>query len=286
MDYNAGETNRQICGQGRQYPMEGMIGLLGINLLALVVLMTFGWIVSLPIRNVTVVDSLWGLGFVLTAWLSFFIVDEGYAGRQWLVTLLTTFWGLRLSIYLSIRNWGQGEDPRYAKWRIASGTKFWRISLFKVFWLQALFLWVIALVIQVPQPASQPDYLTLWDGIGTGVWLVGFVLESIADRQLQRFKANPHNKGKVFNQGLWRYSRHPNYFGEFLIWWGLFLIACNVPHGWWTIISPIVMTVVLTKMTGIPLTEASIMKARPGYRDYIARTNSFIPWFPKRSSHE
>jgi len=129
--------------------------------------------------------------------------------------------------------------------------------------------------------ASQPAHLTVWDGLGAAVWLIGFAFESVADRQLQRFKADSNNKGQVMDRGLWRYSRHPNYFGECLIWWGLFLIAFSVPGGLWTVISPIIITLVLLKMTGVPLTERTTMERRPGYKDYMRRTNTFIPWFPR-----
>jgi len=260
--------------------MEFNWSLLGWNLVAVVILMTIGWLVSLPQRNVTVVDSLWGLGFVLIAWVSFALAD-GYPARKWIVALLTSFWGLRLCAYLSFRNWGKGEDPRYGKWREASGDGFWIVSLFKVFWLQALVLWVISLVIQIPQMSPQPTRLTAWDGFGAAVWLIGFVFESVADRQLQRFKADPRSKGQVMDRGLWRYSRHPNYFGECLIWWGLFLIAFSVQGGIWTVVSPIIITLVLLKMTGVPLTERTTMERRPGYKDYMRRTNTFIPWFPR-----
>ena len=262
--------------------MEFNWSLLGWNLVAVVVLMTIGWLVSLPQRNVTVVDSLWGLGFVLTAWVTF-TLDDGYPGRRCLVTVLATLWGLRLCAYLSFRNWGKGEDPRYGKWREASGDGFWIVSLFKVFWLQALVLWVISLVIQIPQMTPQPAHLRAWDGIGAAVWLIGFVFESVADWQLHRFKADPRSKGQVMDRGLWRYSRHPNYFGECLIWWGMFFIAMGVPGGWWTLISPVIITLVLLKMTGVALTERTIVEHRPGYRDYQRRTSTFIPWWPKKA---
>jgi steroid 5-alpha reductase family enzyme len=261
--------------------MEFSPSLLGWNLAAVVTLMTAGWLISLAQRNVTVVDSLWGLGFVLTAWLTFALAD-GYAGRRWLVTLLTSAWGLRLCAYLSYRNWGRGEDPRYGQWRQASGAGFWIVSLFKVFWLQAIVLWVIALVVQVPQMSPQPARLTAWDGFGAGVWLIGFAFESIGDWQLHRFKSDPRNRGQVMDRGLWRYSRHPNYFGECLIWCGMFFIAMAVPGGQWTLISPVLMTLVLLKMTGVPLTERTTMESRPGYRDYMRRTSTFIPWFPRK----
>jgi steroid 5-alpha reductase family enzyme len=252
----------------------------GMNLLALFGMMTLGWLASLAMRNVTLVDSLWGLGFVLVAWVTFSLTD-GYVGRRWLVTVLTTLWGLRLALYLSIRNWGKGEDRRYGKWRAASGSRFWIVSLFKVFWLQAVFLWTISLVVQFPQISPRPAHLTAFDGIGLAVWLVGFVFESVGDWQLYRFKADANHRGRVMDRGLWRYTRHPNYFGECLIWWGMFAIALGVPGGWWTVISPLVISWVLLKITGIPLTERATLELRPEYADYIRRTSSFFPRLPK-----
>lgn len=264
--------------------MENLITIFGWNLAAVIGLMFCGWLISLIYKNVSIVDSLWGLGFVLIAWLTFGLAD-GFTGRKILIVLLTTAWGLRLSAHLSWRNWGKGEDSRYGSWRKASGDRFWIVSLFKVFLLQALFLWVIALAIQYAQTSSTPDHLTGLDFLGYTIWLIGFVIESVSDWQLARFKADKTNAGKVMDRGLWAYSRHPNYFGECLIWWGIFLIALSVPQGWWTVASPIVITVVLLKMTGIPLTEKMIVNTRPGYRDYIRRTSAFIPWFPKKKHH-
>ena len=137
------------------------------------------------------------------------------------------------------------------------------------------------MVVQVPQIAAQPDHLTVWDAAGLIVWTVGFGFEAVADAQLARFKADPRNAGQVLDRGLWRYSRHPNYFGECLIWWGLFLTALSVPGGFWTVVSPIIITLVLLKMTGVALTERTIVEHRPVYRDYQRRTSTFIPWRPK-----
>ena len=257
------------------------ITILGINFVAVLTMMLIGWIMSLIYRNVTLVDSLWGLGFVLIAWLTFFMAD-GFDGRKILITLLVSAWGLRLAGHLSWRNWGHGEDPRYASWRAASGERFWLVSLFKVFVLQAVFLWAIALALQWGQMSPQPAKLTWLDYLGLGLWGVGFFFEAVGDWQLARFKANPNNKGQVMDQGLWAYTRHPNYFGETLIWWGIFLITLATPGSWWTIVSPIIITVVLLKMTGITLMEKTIVHTRPGYNEYIARTNAFIPWFPKK----
>ncbi len=261
--------------------MQASIAIMGWNLAAVTAMMITGWIVSLAYRNVTIVDSLWGLGFVLIAWLTCFMSD-GYLGRNMLIAILVTLWGLRLSVYLSWRNWGKGEDPRYGGWRKESGDRFWLMSLFKVFMLQAIFLWLISVSPQIGQLAKTPESFTWRDGLGTVVWAVGFTFESVGDWQLARFKSDPSSKGRVMDRGLWAYTRHPNYFGEFLVWWGIFLITLSTPDGWWTIISPMIITAVLLKMTGIPLTEKALVEKRPGYSDYIKRTSAFVPWPPSK----
>ena len=263
--------------------MQTSFAIMSLNLAAVAAMMLGGWLISLLRRNVTIVDSLWGLGFVLIAWNTFFL-SEGFSGRTTLIAVLTTLWGMRLSVHLSIRNWGAGEDRRYGQWREKSGRKFWLTSLFKVFLLQAVFLWVISMVLQFGQLSSAPGHFVWLDGLGVLVWGVGFVFEVVADRQLARFKSDPANRGRVMDRGLWAYSRHPNYFGEFLIWWGFFLITLATPGNWWTVVSPLVITAVLLKMTGIPLTESSIVKTRPGYKEYIRRTSPFIPWFPRKEA--
>ena len=252
-----------------------------INFIEVLAMMLLGWLISLIYKNVTIVDTLWGLGFVFITWITFFTAD-GFFGRKLLISLLVTLWGLRLTLHLTQRNWGHGEDPRYANWREKSGDRFWLVSLFKVFVLQAIFLWVIALGLQWGQISGKSAGFTLLDWLGLVVWAMGFFFEATSDWQLARFKADPANKGQVMDKGLWAYSRHPNYFGETLIWWGIFLITLATPASWWTIISPVVITVVLLKMTGVPLMEKAIVNTKPGYSDYIARTNSFIPWFPKK----
>ncbi len=263
--------------------MQISLTTLGWNLAAVTAMMLCGWLVSITHRNVTIVDSLWGMGFVLVVWLTFFLSD-GYGTRKTLIAVLTTLWGLRLSVYLSWRNWGKGEDPRYGLWRKKSGDRFWLVSLFKVFILQALFLWIISIVLQTGQLAATPRSLTWLDFAGIIVWTIGFGFESLADWQLAMFKADPANRGRVMDRGLWAYSRHPNYFGEFLVWWGFYLITLATPDSWWTILSPLIITAVLLKMTGIPLTEQQLVKKRPGYSDYIRRTSAFVPWPPAKEA--
>lgn len=260
--------------------MENLFYTLSLNLTAIILFMIIGWFISLIIKNVTVVDSMWGLGFVMITWTTFFLAD-GFLVRKLLIAFLVTFWGLRLSIYLTWRNWGKIEDPRYGSWREKSGKHFWIVSLFKVFLLQALFLWAISISIQYGMSSKIPEKTTWLDLFGLIIWVVGFTFESVSDWQLARFKSNPENKYKVMDRGLWAYTRHPNYFGECLIWWGIFFISFSVPKSWWIIISPLIITGVLLKMTGIPLTEKTIVNHRPGYKEYIQRTSAFIPWFPK-----
>ncbi|MDZ7831615.1 MAG: DUF1295 domain-containing protein [Desulfobacterales bacterium] len=253
----------------------------GVNLLAAAGLMVIGWLISLANKNVTIADSFWGLGFILIAWLTFFAAD-GYFARKLILSLLVTAWGVRLFIHMSLRSWGKGEDPRYAEWRKKHGENFWIVSLFKVFLIQALFQWIISLGVQYGQLSAVPANLTWLDFLGMGIWAAGFVIETAADRQLVRFNADPANKGKVMDQKLWRYSRHPNYFGEALVWWGLFLIVLAVPGGVWTIVSPMVITYTLLRITGVTLMEQTEFSENPEYQAYIRKTSAFIPWPPKK----
>jgi steroid 5-alpha reductase family enzyme len=245
-------------------------------------MMVLGWLVSLKADNVTIVDSLWGMGFVLIAWLCLVLGDGGVL-RGRLLVAITTIWGLRLTIYLTWRNWGKGEDPRYGAWRSRHGNRFRLVSLYKVFLVQALFMWVIALCLQYGILTAAPARLTWLDGVGLVVWAVGFFFETIGDWQLARFKSDPSNRGRVMDRGLWAYTRHPNYFGDVLVWWGIYLMVLSAPGAWWTLISPAVITLVLLKMTGVVLTEKTILATRPQYREYMRKTSAFVPWFPKRS---
>ena len=258
-------------------------------LLAAVFLMVGGWLISLKYQNVTIADTLWGVGFPLLAWVVCFMSDSGSA-REMRVAILVSAWGLRLAAYLSWRNWGKGEDPRYQKMRARAGNRFWVKSLFSVFLLQACLMWVISWAMTWAQAAPGPAHLTLWDIAGLIFWGVGFFFQTVGDLQLAAFKARPESKGKVMNQGLWAYTRHPNYFGESLMWWGIFFMATAVPGGWWTVISPVAITFLLLKVSGIPMTERVISTSRPGYAAYVRNTSSFFPWFPKskknKVSHE
>ena len=256
---------------------------MGASAVAIVALMVLTWLVSVVLKDASIVDIIWGFGFVVVAWTAFFAGD-GYDGRKWLITLLASAWGLRLSVYLFIRNHGKGEDYRYRAMRKRWGSRFPIISLFTVFGLQGLLMFAISMPLQVAQLSGMPDHLNVMDYLGAGVWLVGFAFESIGDFQLARFKAAPANAGKVMNRGLWRYTRHPNYFGDAVLWWGLFIIALARWENVIVVFSPIAMTVLLTRVSGVPLLEASLKRRREGYAEYIASTSSFIPMRPKRAT--
>ena len=183
-----------------------------------------------------------------------------------------------------MRNLGKKEDYRYQEMRRRQGDRFAMTSLWTVFGLQGVLMWVVSLPVQVGQVPATPPSLTWIDYLGAAVWLVGLLFESVGDWQLARFKADPANKGKVMDRGLWRYTRHPNYFGDFLVWWGLYLIALATGVAWWTVIGPIVMSILLIRVSGKAMLEKTIGKRRPGYDDYIRRTSGFFPMPPKRAS--
>jgi steroid 5-alpha reductase family enzyme len=246
-------------------------------------LMVCVWGLSLVLRNASIVDTFWGLGFVLVAWVTFFAAT-GYIGRRFLLAGLVTIWGVRLAVHIAGRSWGQGEDRRYRAWRKRAGSRFWWMSLFTVFGVQGILLWVIALGVQAGQIAGSPAAFTWLDALGALLWAVGFGFEAVADRQLTLFKSNPANQGHVMDRGLWAYSRHPNYFGEMLMWWGVFLVVLPTPAGLWTIVSPLTITFLLLRVSGVTLLEKTIVDSRPGYADYQRRTSAFFPWFPKRSA--
>jgi steroid 5-alpha reductase family enzyme len=191
-----------------------------------------------------------------------------------------TLWALRLSAHLTARNWGQPEDRRYQALRATYAPGFAWKSLIIVFGLQALLAWVISLPLAAA--IHSPRSLTLLDGAGASVVLLGLGLEALADRELARFKADPANHGQVLDRGLWRYSRHPNYFGEACVWWGFWLIALAA-GAWWSVFAPLLMTFLLLRVSGVVLLERDIAERRPAYRDYVARTSAFVPWFPRRA---
>jgi steroid 5-alpha reductase family enzyme len=253
---------------------------LGTTLALILTLMFLLWLISLARKDAGIVDMFWGIGFTAIAWMCFAITN-GYPLRKLLISVLVTIWGLRLALHIFRRNHASGEDFRYRRMRARHGDRFALVSLFTVFGLQGLLMWIISLPIQVAQLAPVPDHLTRLDWLGVVVWVIGFVFESVGDWQLMRFKADQNNQAKVMARGLWAYTRHPNYFGDATLWWGLFLIALATPGSLWTIISPLVMTLLLMKVSGVALLEKSLVKTKPEYQDYIRRTSAFFPWIPK-----
>lgn len=237
-----------------------------------------GWFVSLMRNNVTHVDSMWSLFFVIAALTCYYLTKESNLRGQ-VVLVLVSIWALRLFVYLTWRNWGPHEDHRYVQIRQNNEPHFWLKSIYIIFGLQAVLAWLISM--SLFGAINSGSLINLLDYLGIFLVILGFFWETIGDLQLTRFKSNPSNKGKVLNTGLWRYSRHPNYFGEFCIWWGLYLISMAA-GAWWTLISPILMTVLLLKVSGVSLLESTIIERRPLYADYIKNTNAFLPWRPKR----
>ncbi|MDZ4818652.1 MAG: DUF1295 domain-containing protein [Planctomycetota bacterium] len=247
--------------------------------IAITLTMSLLWLVSLVRRDASIVDPFWGTGFVLVAWLAYGL-NEPVSARITLLSLLVTVWGMRLSLFLLWRNAGHGEDRRYAAMRKKHGRHFWWVSLCTVFLLQSIILWFVSLPIQAAAVYNQPTAFGWLDTTGILLWGIGFSFETIGDWQLARFKADPANASQVMDRGLWHYTRHPNYFGDFCVWWGIYLIATAGGAGW-TIGSPLLMSVLLMKVSGVTLLESDIGERRPDYAAYKARTSPFIPWPPK-----
>ena len=239
------------------------------------------WLLSLALKDASIVDIYWGLGFAVVAWVTYAVAD-GDDVRRSLLVVMVTLWAVRLSGYLAWRNIGHGEDRRYQAMRRHWGDRFGVVSLGTVFMLQASLQWVVSLPVQVGQVGTQPAALATLDVIGFALWAVGLAFETIGDLQLARFKARKANRGKVMDRGLWRFTRHPNYFGDFLVWWGIYLVAAASSGARWTVIGPLVMSVLLMRVSGVGLLERSLRKRRQGYEEYIRRTSAFFPWFPKR----
>ena len=237
---------------------------------------TIWYIIATIIKNAGIIDIGWGLGFVVVAWVTFFQNINIVSGT---LTLMVTFWGLRLTYHIFKRNAGKPEDFRYQNFRRSWGKWFNIRSFFQVFMLQAGLMFLIAGVFIYGNQQSTINRPLLFV-IGILVWLAGFLFEAIGDRQLKKFISHPDNKGQVIQTGLWKYTRHPNYFGEALLWWGIFITAlgCGVP--WFTVISPLTITLIIRFLSGVPMLEKR-NAGKPGYKEYKERTSIFIPWFPK-----
>ena len=258
-----------------------MITLFSQAALIILVLVTLLWIWSVFIKNVSIVDIFWGFGFVVVN--AFYVFNSGELNaRKILILTLVSIWGFRLAMYLAYRNIGKGEDFRYQEFRRNYGSKrYWWFSFFQTFLLQGGLIMIISLpLLGISSSASSGD-LNVLDYLGVVVWLIGFVFEAGGDFQLMRFKKNIENKGKVLNTGFWKYTRHPNYFGDSAVWWAyaIFSIAAG---SYWQIIGSIIMTLLIIKISGVSLLEKTLKNTKPQYSDYIEKTNSFFPWFPKK----
>ncbi|HVK23404.1 MAG TPA: DUF1295 domain-containing protein [Actinokineospora sp.] len=255
-----------------------MILNLVITLVVTLAVMVAAFAISVSRRKYDTIDTVWGLGFAVVAVVTFALSDGAIAYRL-VLTALTVIWGVRLAVHLHLRNHGKPEDRRYAAIEAkAKGNP--KAHMFRVVFLtQAAILWFVSAPVQLGQYGQ--DSFGVLAYLGVALWVVGFAFETVGDWQLSRFKADPASKGKVLDTGLWRFTRHPNYFGDACVWWGLYLIACHSWVGAATLPAPILMTFLLAKGTGKPMTEKHLSSSRPGYADYAARTSGFFPLPPK-----
>jgi steroid 5-alpha reductase family enzyme len=246
-------------------------------------LMTVLWLISIYLKNVSIVDNFWGIGFILITFIYYLQSEVAYT-RLNLVMLLVSLWGLRLSVYLMYRNYGKEEDYRYREFRRSYGPKrYWWFSFFQVFMLQGGLMMIISMPLLGVALKTNSDALNLFDYLGILIWSIGFIFESVGDYQLASFKRHPQNKGKLLTTGLWRYTRHPNYFGDTAIWWGfgLFAIASGA---YWYSLGSLLMTYLIIKISGVAMLEKSLSEVKPGYEQYVETTSTFFPWFPKQRS--
>jgi steroid 5-alpha reductase family enzyme len=255
--------------------------------IAVAVLFIGLWAVSLVISDVSIVDPVWGPAFVLVA-LACLIAGDAHIGsggqsRRIVLFVMTALWGLRLGGYLLVRKLGDpGEDRRYTKMRDKRGATFPLYSLLSIFGSQGLLVLIVSLPLQVA--AERRTGLEWFAWVGVALWAVGLFFEGVGDEQMRRFKAREDSKGQVMNQGLWGWTRHPNYFGDFCVWWGLWLVALCAGGTWWTVIGPLVMSFLLIKGSGAALLEKDISERRPKYADYIKQTPAFFPRPPRKSA--
>lgn len=238
------------------------------------------WVLSIRLGDPSFVDAGWGFGFVVIAAVTA-IVSNGDPTRSALIVAVTTVWGLRLAGYLLWRWRRNGPDARYQAMLRHAGGNPHVFTLTRVFLLQGALMWVVSLPVQLGQVYSSPHGMTVQAFVGTAVALVGIAFETIGDLQLTRFKDDPANTGRVLDRGLWRYTRHPNYFGDSLVWWGLFLVAVANGPTCFAVVGPITITGLLLKWSGVPVLERGLVRRRPDYTDYQSRTSAFVPRPPR-----
>jgi steroid 5-alpha reductase family enzyme len=254
------------------------VALAGLAWIAALAVLT--WAASLMRHDASLVDRVWSV-CIAGAGIVYLALSPPWHARGVLMIGLGGVWAVRLSLFITLRNWGHGEDRRYQRIRARNQPGFGLKSLYLVFGLQALLAWLVSAPFLAGVAAATP--IRALDLLGIAVVVFGIGFEAVGDRQMSRFKAEPANHGKVMDQGLWRFTRHPNYFGEACVWWGLWLMAM-AGAGWegmWTVVSPLLMTVLLLKVSGVTLLEKDLTERRPAYRDYIARTNAFVPGPPR-----
>ena len=247
------------------------------NGLYIILTLAFGtWLLSVYMRDVSIVDSAWSIMFLVSAGYYYSLIPETDMRTNIIFTLIA-LWALRLSLHLTWRNWGEPEDIRYQEIRTKYSPNFAFKSLYIIFLFQAILAWLIsAPLLSALHTTDSVSSLSAIDIIAMFFWVIGFTFESVSDYQLSKFKSNPDNSGKVMDKGLWKFSRHPNYFGEFMIWWGFYLFAMPYAPAW-IIISPILMSWLLLKFSGVVMLEESIVIRKPQYKNYIQYTNTFFP---------
>jgi steroid 5-alpha reductase family enzyme len=259
--------------------MLNIFEMLGASFFLVLMMMIFLWILYFFKKNAGIVDIGWAFGFVLAAWAYFFL-GEGYFLKRFIMLVMVSVWGTRLAWHLYFRMVTSEEDPRYQEIRRSWGEKNTDFKFLMMFIFQGVLVIVLSLPFLIIGSLAKPG----WHGVefvGMAIWWLGFLGETYADRQLVRFKNNPDNQSKVCRRGFWRYSRHPNYFFEFVLWVGYFLFALGTPGGWLSVLSPAIMLCLLLKVSGIPMTEAEALRTKGAdYEDYCRSTNPFIPWFP------
>jgi steroid 5-alpha reductase family enzyme len=251
-----------------------------IAAITIAAVMVTTWIISLIIKNASIVDIVWGAGFAVTSWVLAATVD-GNSGRQLLLAVMVGLWGMRLALYLAKRNIGHGEDWRYKAMRKKKGKNFGVISLVTVFGLQGVLMWTVSLPVILGNADDSPGVGPI-AVMGIMLWLVGLTFEAVGDYQLAKFKKDPSNATKVMDKGLWSLTRHPNYFGDALLWWGIGIVGAETGSGIFGLVGPLVMTFFLLKVSGVPMLERSLSRRREGYADYVAKTSGFIPRPPKK----
>lgn len=254
------------------------LALLASNAATVLVLMTVLWAYSVYKRDASIIDPWWSISFLLITLNT--VARTSLTPAKTLLLFAVTTWALRLWLHLLLRARGQPEDPRYQAFRKRFGPeRYWWFSFFQVFLLQGSLALVISAPLQLAASAPSPDASSSLDLLGAALFVLGFGYEAVADRQLARFRADETRRGTILDTGLWRFSRHPNYFGEALLWWGLWLFALDQPLGWVTVFAPLLMTYLLVAVSGVAMLDEHMLRTRPGYRDYMERTPAFVPRF-------